>query len=139
MLKQFYFKCYFHFKNSLSKMPYSNKLSIKIIDTKGYLNDTFVLIPEHIISVITIIKLPGVYIVCLCKKLKLCPFVLARVIDSWTIWLVLWQAIYDIFPRCQNYTVTELWQVRCQSGGAATVNGQRRTITGHILSIYITL
>ena len=75
LLKQFYFKCYFHFKNSLSKMPYSNKLSIKIIDTKGYLNDILqlVLIPEHIISVITIIKLPGVYIVCLCKKLDCAP------------------------------------------------------------------
>ena len=53
---------------------YLNKISIKIIDTKWLLNDflQLTLTPEHIISVISVIMLPGVYILfdSLCKQLE---------------------------------------------------------------------
>ena len=44
---------------------YSNKISIKIIDTLCLVNDylQLSLTPEHIINVITVLMLPGAYIV----------------------------------------------------------------------------
>ena len=59
-----YIKCYFHFRSSLSTMPHSNKISIKIIETYCLLNDYLQLSLtselEHIISVVTVIMLSGV-------------------------------------------------------------------------------
>lgn len=68
-------------------MPYSNKISIKIIDTKGSLNNNLELlfIPVNIISVITV------------NKLELRPFVFLR--DIMIIGRSDCASIYDILPK----------------------------------------
>ena len=69
---------------SLSKIQYSNKILIKIIDTQGSLKDNLQLslIHGHIFSVITVIMVPSVHTPWqrLCKQMELCSFFcLARV------------------------------------------------------------
>ena len=89
----FFFKIHFY-------MPYSNKISFKVINTKCSLNDflQLLLTPQHIISVITVNMLPGVYI---CVKLELHPFVFMLEL------LILGDHFIKFYHNVKNYTVEE--------------------------------